>query len=62
MRSMIIVASALVGVQVPAAYILSHYTSLQETGIWVGVVLSYIVLTIVGYTQLKGKSWLKTAV
>ena len=62
MRSMIIVASTLIGVQVPTAYALSHFTPLRETGIWIGVVISYIALTIVGYQQLKAKSWLKTAI
>jgi putative MATE family efflux protein len=58
MRSMMIVAFCLIGVQVPAAYILAHYTGLRENGIWVGVVLSYIVLTVAGFRELKGRRWL----
>lgn len=57
-RSMMIVFTALVIIQIPLAFILSHYTPLHESGIWIGVVLSYIALTVIGYQQYRSRKWL----
>jgi putative MATE family efflux protein len=57
-RSMMIVFTALVVIQIPLAFILSHYTPLHESGIWIGVVLSYIALTAIGYQQYRSGKWL----
>ncbi|MFM7157744.1 MAG: MATE family efflux transporter [Bacteroidota bacterium] len=57
-RSMMVVFTALVIIQIPLAFILSHYTPLHESGIWIGVVLSYIALTVIGYQQYRSGKWL----
>ena len=57
-RSMAIVFTSLVAVQVPMAFILSRYTPLQQNGIWIGVVTSYIALTAIAYHQLRKRTWL----
>jgi len=57
-RSMMIVFISLVLIQIPLAFILSHYTLLNESGIWIGVVLSYIALTAIGYQQYRSGKWL----
>ena len=57
-RSMMIVFTALVVIQIPLAFILSRYTPLRESGIWIGVVLSYIALTVIGFQQYRSKKWI----
>jgi len=57
-RSMMIVFTALVVIQIPLALILSRYTPLRESGIWIGVVLSYIALTVIGFQQYRSRKWI----
>lgn len=61
LRSMSIVAGSLLFLQLPASYLLSK-TSLHQTGIWLGVVLGYILFTAIALFNLYRKNWLTTKV
>lgn len=58
LRSMTIVAAILFLVQVPLAYVLARFTSLQETGVFLSITLSYLVLAIVGGFAVRGDKWM----
>lgn len=62
LRSLLIVAMILLGIQLPLAYILSHYTALHELGIWLGILLSQICFAIWGIISLNQRKWLKVRV
>lgn len=58
LRSMLIVAGILLLVQVPLAYVLARFTSLHETGVFLAIAASYLVLAVVGTLALRGDQWM----
>lgn len=61
-RSMTIVGGSLIFLQVPLAYVLSHYTGWAQQGIWFGIVGGYILFTIIAFIELSRKKWLNAKV
>lgn len=55
--SMGITAGSILFVQLPLAYLLSTTMGLGQQGIWLGIVLGYVVLTIVAMTVLRNGTW-----
>ncbi len=62
LRSMMIVASMLFLVQIPLAYILSRFTPLAETGVFLAISIGYLILAIVGTLAVRGQSWMQKRV
>jgi len=60
--SMSITAGSILGVQLPLAYVLSRYSGLGQTGIWLAVVIGYAVLTIVATVVKRRGKWLSARV
>lgn len=61
-RSMTIVAGSLLLLQLPSSYLLAKYTPLHQTGIWIGVVVGYILFTAIALINLYSKKWMTTKV
>jgi putative MATE family efflux protein len=58
LRSMMIIAAILFLVQVPLAFVLSRLTPLGETGIFLAIAISYLILAIVGTWVVRGEKWM----
>lgn len=61
-RSLIIVVSILLLLQIPLAYILSHYIFENEVGIWVAILISHFTFAWIGWKSFIGKKWIFTRV
>ncbi len=61
-RSLKLVIIVLYLFQLPLAYILSHYTSLHENGIWIAILLSQVFFAGIGLLSLQQKKWLKVKI
>lgn len=61
-RAMLIIGGMALFVQLPLVYGLSHFTALSYTGIWLGVLLTYLLMAGVGFYELQGKKWLTATV
>lgn len=55
--SMTITAGSLLLIQVPLAYMLSHWTPLESSGIWIGIATGYAIFSAIGYAVLKTDRW-----
>jgi putative MATE family efflux protein len=55
--SFIMISCSMIFLRVPLCYILSHYTSLRETGLWVGILISAIAGALAFYLYYKGGRW-----
>lgn len=55
--SMTITAGSLLLIQAPLAYVLSHWTSLESSGIWIGIATGYAVFSLISYSVLKSDRW-----
>jgi len=62
LRSMMIVAAILFLVQVPLAFLLSRMTSLAETGIFLAISISYLVLAGIGTYVMRSDAWMRKKV
>lgn len=60
--AMVITAGSLIGIQLPLCYILSHYTELGQTGIWIGVALGYAIFCAIAFAVLRGGRWMRSSV
>jgi putative MATE family efflux protein len=58
LRSMMIVAGMLFFVQVPLAYVLSHWTTLNETGVFLAVALGYLAFAVISSLTVRGERWM----
>jgi len=58
LRSMLIIAGMLLLVQVPLAYILSRYTAMQVTGVFVAIALGYLLFAVVSSLAIRGDRWM----
>ena len=61
-RTLKIVVLANFVLQIPVAYLLSHYTSFGYEGIWLSFIITQIVFAILSFISLKNKKWLKVKV
>ncbi len=61
-RSFVLVAIVFFGVQLPLAYILSHFTGLKHYGIWYAILISQISFAVISYISLRNGKWLKAKV
>lgn len=57
-RSLKVVFFIIYIIQLPLTYGLSKYTDLNYTGIWIGIMISQILFSIVGVMSLNKKKWL----
>lgn len=62
LRSLKIVSSILILIQLPMAYILSFYTAFAQTGIWIAILTSMIIFSIFGVYSLLRKKWISVKV
>lgn len=60
--SMLVTSGCLLGFQLPLSYALSHATSLGATGVWIGILIGYIVFATVSLLVLRSKVWLRARV
>ena len=60
--AMVITAGSLIGIQLPLCYILSHYTELGQTGIWIGVAVGYAIFCAIAFAVLRGGRWMRSYV
>jgi putative MATE family efflux protein len=60
--AMVITAGSLIGIQLPLCYILSHFTELGQTGIWIGVALGYAIFCAIAFAVLRGGRWMRSSV
>jgi putative MATE family efflux protein len=60
--AMVITAGSLIGIQLPLCYILSHYTELGQTGIWIGVAVGYAIFCAIAFAVLRGGRWMRSSV
>ncbi len=58
-RSLFIIVTMLLIIQLPLAYLLSVHTSLDEAGIWTAALISQLFYAITGYYQIKKQKWIK---
>lgn len=58
LRSMLIIAGMLLLVQVPLAYVLSRYTSLAVTGVFLAIALGYFLFAVVSSLAVRGEKWM----
>lgn len=58
--SMTIIAGISFAVQLPAAWLLSSFTSLGEHGVWWGIVIGHGVMAITGHLVVMRKKWIRT--
>lgn len=61
-RTLKIVVLANFGIQIPLAYFLSHYTSMNYQGIWLSFIISQAIFAVLASVSLKNKKWLKVKV
>lgn len=61
-RSMLIVAGSMLCVMLPLAYTLSQWTPLKEEGLWLGILIGYIVFASIAYYNVRSKVWLSAKV
>jgi Na+-driven multidrug efflux pump len=61
-RSMIITAGNVAFLQAPLVIMLSQWTSLHETGIWLGILIGYAGMATFGYINVMGKKWITARV
>ncbi len=61
-RTLKIVVLANFIIQIPVAYLLSHYTSIGYEGIWLSFIITQIVFAILSFISLKNKKWLTVKV
>lgn len=59
--AMVITAGSLIGVQLPLCYVLSHYTALGQTGIWIGVAGGYAIFCAIALAMLRGGRWMRSS-
>ena len=57
-RSLKIVATILLLIQLPMAYLLSMYTGLDQTGIWISILFSQVLFAVFGLIALFRKKWM----
>lgn len=57
--SMSITAGSLLLLQVPLAFVLSNWTSLESSGIWIGLATGYAVFAGISYTVVRSGRWLQ---
>jgi putative MATE family efflux protein len=57
-RSLKIVATILLIIQLPMAYILAIYTSLGQTGIWISILTSQVLFAFFGFYSMIKKKWM----
>ncbi|MBK9183551.1 MAG: MATE family efflux transporter [Ignavibacteria bacterium] len=60
--SMLVTSGCLLGFQLPLSYALSHATSLGATGVWIGILIGYIVFAAVALLVLRSRVWLRARV
>jgi len=58
LRSMLIITGVLFLVQVPLAYLLSLHSSLQVSGVFLAITISYFVFAAVGTWSIRGRQWM----
>jgi putative MATE family efflux protein len=58
-RSMLIIAGGSVGMQLPAALLLARLTPLAEQGIWLGVLVGYMGMALLSFSNFQRRTWLK---
>jgi Na+-driven multidrug efflux pump len=56
---MSITAGSLLLLQVPLAYMLSHWTPLESSGIWIGLATGYAVFAGISYSVVRSGRWMK---
>jgi len=61
-RSLKIVFFIIYVVQLPLTYGLSKYTGLNYTGIWIGILISQVMFSVVGLISLHKKKWLNVKI
>ncbi len=61
-RSMMIIAGSLLLLQLPASFLLAKYTPLNQSGIWMGIVIGYMLMTVIALINLYRKKWLAVRV
>ena len=61
-RSLKIIATILLGVQLTTCYLLSNYTFLGYEGIWYGVLISQVLFAVAGLYGMNKKKWMKVRV
>jgi putative MATE family efflux protein len=62
LRSLRIVATILLLIQLPMAYILSMFTSLDQTGIWISILTSQVLFAFFGLYSLFQKKWMSVKI
>jgi putative MATE family efflux protein len=61
-RSFRLVTFIFFAIQLPFAYFLSEYTSLNHYGIWYAILISHIVFAVLALISLYGEKWLKKVI
>lgn len=61
-KSMLIVAGSMMGIMLPIAYMLSHWTPLREQGLWLGILAGYVCFAGIAYAVVRSKTWLTAKV
>ncbi len=62
MRSLKIVATILLVIQLPMAYVLAIYTTLEQTGIWISILISQVFFAFFGLKSLFRKKWMNVKI
>lgn len=60
--SMVVIAGSLLGLQLPICYVLAKHTGLMQTGVWIGIVIGYVLFSAISFVVLKSEVWLKSKV
>ncbi|MFN5876106.1 MAG: hypothetical protein ACK45E_07505, partial [Ignavibacteria bacterium] len=60
--AMTITAGSLLLIQVPLAYVLSHWTPLESSGLWIGIATGYAIFSAIGYGVMRSDRWRTTKV
>lgn len=58
LRSLIITCIVLFGVQIPLVLALSRLTPLAETGVFLGITLSFLIFALAGSYAVRGTAWM----
>jgi Na+-driven multidrug efflux pump len=58
LRSMLIIAGVLFLIQVPLAYLLALKTTLQVSGVFLAITISYLIFAVVGTWSVRGREWM----
>lgn len=61
-RSLTIVAGSMLGIMLPLTYVLSQWTTLGSQGIWLGILLGYVLFAALAYLNVRGKTWMTVKV